>query len=156
MKRGELESLLRAACPDATEAEDQCWKLTVSGVPMMCFSNESKDRMRLIASVAFLADVADDRLPQLLRANFNGDACYAIHEDLLCAVFLHSLSGLTETDLLSGLRQVAERVQSFGTSYSSGTMRFQWPRPMPDAPGGVRRRTVEAVQRSLRRPDHEE
>lgn len=103
------------------------WRLTVGGRPLLAVTDEHADRMRVMAFVTLVASVpAEDRL-RMLQANFDSalDARYAIGHGTLWSVFLHPLGSLTEEDLLSGISQVGSLVDTYGTSFSSGTLRFQ-------------------------------
>ncbi len=84
-------------------------------------------------------------------SGFHSDGRNAIYGDTVYAVFVHSLSGLVALDLRAALRQLAELAESYGTDYSLTPLRFQWPRPNPEDAqrGGVRRRTEDAVKRSV-------
>lgn len=146
MTRGDLEAFLRNETQGLT-TDSEAWHFAFDKVAMQAFVSEPKDRMRVMAMVALLNGIKPEHVEPILRTNFNGDARYGLQDGVLWAVYMHSLSGLRESDLISGLHQVASLTQSFGSSFSSGPMRFQWPRP--GEPPGIRRRTLETVQESL-------
>ncbi len=149
MKANEIEAFLHEET-ERVKTEGQAWAFVSSGVPMQAFTNEAKDRMRVMAMVALIEEVQIEQIEPILRINFHSDARYGLQEGILWAIFMHSLSGLRRSDLINGLRQVAKLVSSYGNSFSSGPMRFQWPRPAKGE--GIRRRTVETVQAALGDP----
>ncbi len=46
---------------------------------------------------------------------------------MVCAAYIHPLSPLRPEEVYSALRQVAELVKTFGTTYSSGELVFRAP-----------------------------
>jgi len=151
VKRLELEDFLTAAAETIRPLTEEGWTMESHGVPMQAYVNVAKDRMRIMATLGELDELDLGRAHHLLRGGFHTDARYAIYGDTVYAIFVHSLSSLCESDLRVGLRQVAELAQAYGTDYTSSPMRFQWPRPNPEDAqrGGVRRRTEDAVKRSV-------
>jgi hypothetical protein len=151
VNRQELEDFLKGASDSFRVLTEEAWACEVQDVPVHAYLNVAKDRMRLMATVSLVDDVPPERALHLLRSGFHSDARYGIYGDTLYAVFVHSLSSLCDSDLRLGLRQVTELAQSFGTDYSRGLLRFQWPRPNPEESqrGGVRRRTEDAVRKSV-------
>ena len=151
MNRQELEDYLKEASTSFRHLTEEAWALEMQGVPLQAYLNVAKDRMRLMAAVSMGDDVPPARALHLLRTGFHSDARYGIYGDTLYAVFVHSLSSLCKSDLRVGLGQVTELALSFGTDYSGGLMQFQWPRPSPEDAqrGGVRRRTEDAVRKSV-------
>jgi len=94
---------------------------------MMVFTSESHNRMRIMAMVGDENLVKKADLPFLMEVNFDRalDARYALLQGKLCAVYLHPLDTLTNTELTSALMQVANLVKTYGTTYSSSTLQFQ-------------------------------
>jgi len=150
MTKEEFEQLIAEDATFHERVQDEQWVIVTYGVEMRVFTNKGKDRMRIMAPVAFNEKASEEHLRRALSSNFHSDARYGLREDKLYALFIHALSSLHETDLRSAIRQVAELVRSFGTTYSGGLLRFQWPRPEPES-GGMRRRSVEQVQESNKR-----
>ncbi|MBW2453878.1 MAG: hypothetical protein JRI68_05190, partial [Deltaproteobacteria bacterium] len=151
MNRQELEDFLEASGETVRPLTEEAWTLEAHGVPLQAYVNVAKDRVRVMAALGSVDDLEPGRALHLLRSCFHTDARYAIYGDAVYAVFVHSLSSVCESDLRTGLRQVAELAESYGTDYSRSPMRFQWPRPSPEDAqrGGVRRRTEDAVKRSV-------
>ncbi|MEQ9317879.1 MAG: hypothetical protein RIF41_01930 [Polyangiaceae bacterium] len=150
MTKTELETILSSESSRFRAHDDARWSFVAHGVPMQAFCSEAKDRMRVMAAVCYLEDVTEEQLRLLLRGSFHADARYAIHETTVFAAYLHPLGRLSETELRDGIRQVASMARTFGTRFAAGGMSFQWPRPAPEG-SGIRRRTVEAVQKQLER-----
>lgn len=142
--------VLEGATEAVFERGDERWTVVHHGLHMSCFTNVAKDRMRLMAPVAYERDLSPARIRRALEVNFHRDARYGLMENILYAAFLHPLSSLTPSHLLRGLRDVSQLTHAFDDAAlrSGATMRFEWPRPTSSG-GGIRRRTEEAVQRSL-------
>ena len=49
---------------------------------------------------------------------------YAIADELVWSVFIHSLDTLQQEELISGIAQVVTAAETFGTSFTSGAMVF--------------------------------
>jgi hypothetical protein len=96
------------------------------GVTMLCISDVTYDRMRLVAPIAKREDVEPLQLEIMLSANYHTslDARYALSEGIVYAAFLHPLSTLDPADLESAIRQVAALARNFGSSYSSDELIF--------------------------------
>lgn len=92
----------------------------------MLFYDERADRMRIISPIA-PASIADgDILARMLQANFDAvlDSRYALANNVIWAVFVHSLSSLTEENFISGIAQTYTAAETFGSSYTSGAVVF--------------------------------
>jgi hypothetical protein len=155
MNKRELHKALKSAADEVRPSGAEMWQVRAHNVLMQLFISIAKDRLRLVASVTSVDELDEEKLRRILEASFHGDARYASMGEHVYAVFLHRLSSLTQTELTDALAQVALLVKTFGSTYSCTSLRFEWPRPEPlnlqGAGGGVRRRTVEAVQESLGR-----
>ncbi|MEM6577256.1 MAG: hypothetical protein AAF678_02075, partial [Pseudomonadota bacterium] len=71
-------------------------------------------------------DLSAEELTRMMQANFDTalDARYAIARDTVWATFIHPLRPLEKDQLISGLGQVVNLAQSYGTLYSGGAMSF--------------------------------
>ena len=121
----DLEEVLRDAA-EQIEGEDGAWELVIDGVRMACLTDLDFDRMRVIAPIVEDDEITDAQRREMLEANFHTalDARYATSEGVLYAAFIHPLSPLTEDELRSALEQIVNLVDSFGTTYSGGTLVF--------------------------------
>ncbi|MCX4242172.1 type III secretion system chaperone [Paraliomyxa miuraensis] len=131
----DLERVLREAA-DEIEGEDGRWQLRLDDVALACMVDVHYDRMRLIAPIAELDEVSDDVRDACLEANFHTtlDARYATSDGVLYAAFIHPLSSLDAELAESALQQVANLVETFGTTFSSGALVFGLP---PRGHGGA-------------------
>lgn len=103
-----------------------CWEFTAFGRRLICVTDESHDRMRIMTPIVEDRGISHDRLLECMKANFDRalDARYCISDDTLWAAFIHPLSSLESCLFKSGCSQVAELARNYGTSFSSGVLRF--------------------------------
>lgn len=120
-----LDTIIRAVDPEA-QSNGSLWQLTVNEVQVLIVTDESADRMRAMTPVAKTEDLTPEDLNRILQANFDTalDARYAIAKDLLWAAFIHPLKPLEKDEFISGLGQVVNLAQSYGTLYSSGALHY--------------------------------
>ena len=125
MDLAELEALVNAIGDDV-DGEDGAWQFDLEGVRMACLTDTHFDRIRVIAPIVDEAEMTEEQLHAVLEANFHTalDARYATSDGILYAAFLHPLTPLTEDELRSAIDQVVSLVQTFGTTYSGGTLVF--------------------------------
>lgn len=131
----QLEQVLRETA-DEIEGEDGRWQLRLGEVALACMTDLRFDRMRIIAPIAEIEEVSEEIREACLEANFHTalDARYATSDGVLYAAFIHPLSPLDEDLTESAIRQVANLVETFGTTFSSGALVFGVP---PRGHGGV-------------------
>jgi hypothetical protein len=100
---------------------------------MALLTSVPHDRMRIVAPIGPEAQLTDQQRKRILEANFHSalDVRYATSNGLVYAAYIHPLSPLRREEIQSALRQVAEPVKTFGTTYSSGELSFGQPR-QPD------------------------
>ena len=98
----------------------------IDGTRLICVSDASADRMRIIAPIAPLSETEGEQIMLAMAANFHSvlDARYAIGSGIVYAAYLHPLSSLTAEELKAAVAQVAVAQQTFGTDYSSGVLVF--------------------------------
>ena len=120
-----LGDLLQSESSDLQGGNGQ-WQMTIEGQTVIVVADASNNRMRIIAPVVSTRSLSSEQIQAMLVANFHSalDARYAVSNGNVVSVFLHPLSTLQETDLRSGLRQVATLADTFGSSYSSGGLGF--------------------------------
>lgn len=131
----ELERVLRDAA-DEMEGEEGRWQLRLGEVALACMADVRFDRMRIIAPIAELEEVNEEIRDACLEANFHTalDARYATSDGVLYAAFIHPLTSLDAELVESALHQVASLVETFGTTFSSGSLVFGVP---PRGQGGA-------------------
>ena len=102
------------------------WEFTAHGRRLYCITDESHNRMRVMVSIVDSGQLTPDMLQTCMEANFDRalDARYCLNEDTLWAAFIHPLRSLDADLFRSACRQVATLAENFGTSYSSGELRF--------------------------------
>ncbi|PKQ11949.1 MAG: hypothetical protein CVT70_11845 [Alphaproteobacteria bacterium HGW-Alphaproteobacteria-1] len=120
-----LDAILRALDPEV-QTNGTMWQLTVKGVIVLIVTDETADRMRAITAVRKAEDVSPEELTRLMQANFDSalDARYAIANELLWSAFIHPLKPLEKNQLISGIGQVVNLAQSYGTLYSGGALQY--------------------------------
>lgn len=120
-----LDAIIRALDPEA-QRRGAVWQLTIDDVQVLVVTDESADRMRAITPVARSADVTPEQMTRMMQANFDSalDARYAIAKEILWSAYIHPLAALEKDQLISGVGQVVNLAQSFGTLYSSGGLLY--------------------------------
>ena len=120
-----LETLLTQQV-DSIKGISGRWEITYKTLPMMVVTDETNDRMRIIAPIVSVDQLDKEVLLDCLSANFHSalDVKYAISNDILWCVFIHPLSPLTELELQSAIEQVYYGTATFGSTYSSTPLLF--------------------------------
>ena len=126
MTQERLEAALRELDPEATGGAGAV-QFTFGGVEIACISDPTHDRMRFVAPVKAAAELTPAQVSAILQANYHTalDDRYALSQGVVYSAFLHPLSPLTEAQIASAVRQVANLVITFGTIYSSGELQFR-------------------------------
>lgn len=120
-----LDTWIRSLDPDA-EGQPGAWQFRSGNRTLVCFTDESNNRMRIMTPVAE-ADLTDtEEMVRCLGANFDRalDARYCLYDGKLWSAFLHPLKNLDEKLFQSAVRQVATLADNHGSSYSSGELIF--------------------------------
>jgi hypothetical protein len=125
MTNARLEEILRRLEP-ALKGGNGRWQMMREGIPVMVMTDESHNRMRIIAPAGEVKQVDPEVLMKMMEANFVAalDARYTVFNGIVWAAFIHPLDSLIERDLVSGLKQVTTLVKTTGTSYSSSELHF--------------------------------
>jgi hypothetical protein len=125
MCNASLDTIIREM---GTKIEGQLgfWQFVAFGIPLICITDESHDRMRLMTPIADVGNVDDELIRACMEANYDRalDARYCINDDTVWGAFMHPLSLLQADQFGSACRQVAELSKNFGTTFSSGELRF--------------------------------
>jgi hypothetical protein len=102
------------------------WQVTYQELPMMIITDETNDRMRIIAPIVDIDKLDKEVLLDCLVANYHTalDVKYAVSNDVMWSVFIHPLSPLTEGELKNAIEQVYFAVATFGGSYTSTQLLF--------------------------------
>lgn len=125
MTNARLERILKTM-ESSTKGGNGRWEMVRDRIPVLILTDESHNRMRVIAAAAEVKEVDQQILMTMMEANFARalDARYAIFQGIVWAAFIHPLDSLRERDFVSGLQQVVTLVKTAGTTYSSSDLRF--------------------------------
>lgn len=110
------------------------WRGLREEIQVYVFSDDTHDRMRVMAPVGELQELDPQILQVLLQANYDRalDARYALRGDEIWAVAVHPLATLAPDDFASFIDQVVKLVQNTGSTYASSDLLF---RSAPDGDG---------------------
>jgi hypothetical protein len=112
------------------QGESGFWRGMREDVLVYVFSDDTHDRMRIMAPVGELREAEPKVLQLLLNANYDRalDAHYAMRGLELWTVAVHPLATLAPDDFASYIDQVVTLVKNTGSTYASGDLVFQAPR----------------------------
>lgn len=135
MDNQQLEELLTLHA-DSIQGQSGRWQLLVKEMPMVVLTDETNDRMRIIAPIIESSKLDEGLLLDCLTANFHSalDVKYAISDGLLWSVYVHPLSPLTEMEVESAVNQVYAAAVTFGTTFSSTPLLFGGNQPAETVP----------------------
>ncbi len=93
----------------------------LDGVHIYLITDESANRMRLMAGVIEQSKLKQQDLVKLMEANFDRalDAKYALSNGVLWSVFAHPLRELEKEQVVDALYQVKNLVNNYGSTYTS-------------------------------------
>ena len=102
------------------------WRGMRDEVQLFVLSDDSHDRMRIMAPIGELEEVESDLLQVLLQANYDRalDAHYAMRGKEVWSVSVHPLATLAPDDFASFLDQVVRLVKNTGSSFASSDLMF--------------------------------
>lgn len=126
MTNQRLDELINRIGADI-ESSPGYWKFTVADAVVTVITDAKADRMRILLPIAEREGLSEAQLQRILQANFDSalDARYALAKNILWSTFIHPLAALQEAQFLSGVGQVINLAESFGSSYSSGALIFR-------------------------------
>ncbi|WP_235015802.1 hypothetical protein [Aquimarina sp. AU58] len=102
------------------------WKFIYKDTPMLCVTDETNNRMRIISPITASDRLDKDILLDAMTANFHSalDVKYAITNKILWSVYIHPLKELTNEQVNSAISQVYYAAKTFGTTFSSTELIF--------------------------------
>lgn len=102
------------------------WMFQAGRFPCLIQTQESANRMRIVAFIADASRLDREELVRLMEANYHSalDARYALTDDKLVSVFLHPFAELSHTQFVLGLYQTISCAETCGSTYTGGTMVF--------------------------------
>ncbi|TRX47145.1 hypothetical protein FNH22_30465 [Fulvivirga sp. M361] len=103
------------------EEQNNMVEYELDGVHIYLVTDESANRMRLMAGVVEQSKIEADEMVTLMQANFDKalDAKYALSKGVLWSVFAHPLKELEKEQIVDALYQVKNLVNNYGTTYTS-------------------------------------
>jgi hypothetical protein len=121
-----LEQILKTLEPSIKGKKGR-WQFARDGIPLMVLTDESGNRMRIVAPITGTVDATLYTLLRMMEANFVTalDARYALFQGMIWVTYVHPLDSLRERDFLAGLQQVITLVKTTGTTYSSSELEFR-------------------------------
>jgi len=121
----QLDEIIQVLDPEA-QSDGRIWQFQIAGVPILIITDPEADRMRAIAPVREAADIPLEQLTRMMQANFDSalDARYAIAQGTVWSAYIHPLGALEKNQLISGLGQMVNLTQSYGTLYSGGALQY--------------------------------
>ncbi len=108
------------------EGGDGFWRGMREDVQIFVLSDDSHDRMRIMAPIGELRELEARVLQMLLEANYDRalDAKYALRGKEVWSVSVHPLATLAPDDFASFLDQVVRLVKNTGSTYASSDLVF--------------------------------
>ena len=105
------------------------WQLIRDGIQLMVLTDESGNRVRIVAPITGTPDATLYTLLRMMEANFFTamDARYALFKGMIWVTYIHPLDSLHERDFVAALQQVITLVKTTGTTYSSSELEFRSP-----------------------------
>lgn len=123
MNQVSMERIVKGMAQSA-KGENGFVEFSYSNITLYLISDVEHDRMRIITPVADYNQLTRRHLDAALESNFHKslDARYAASEGVLYSAYMHRLSELSESQLISAVAQVANLARTFGDEYSSGSL----------------------------------
>ncbi|WP_241461388.1 hypothetical protein [Aquimarina macrocephali] len=115
------------------------WKFIYKETPMLCVTDKTNNRMRIISPITSSDNLDKDLLLDAMTANFHSalDVKYAITNKILWSVYIHPLKELTEEQVNSAISQVYYAARTFGSTFSSTELIF--------GAGNTKKKSKEAI-----------
>lgn len=125
MTNDDLEKIFYVVS-DSLRGEPGNWQFMLKGRIMICISDESNNRMRIMSPIIAQNKLEYPDMLKLMEANFHTalDVKYAISEHLLWAVYIHPLEELQQNEVISAIQQVFTAAETYGSTYSSTGLVF--------------------------------
>ncbi len=120
-----LDRIIRTLDPEA-HSNGAVWQMVINDTVVIIVTDVQANRMRAISPIREAAEITPEDLTRMMQANFDAalDARYAIAQKTLWAAYIHPLAPLEKNEFISGLGQVVNLAQTYGTLYSGGAMQY--------------------------------
>lgn len=125
MDNDQLDEVIRSVS-DTIQGGKGNWQFIINGLPIICLTDETNNRMRFVTPIQHMDDVTEEQLQDCMEANFHTalDVRYAISDDILWVAYIHPLRELQPEQAIDAIAQVYNAALTFGTSYSSTYLNF--------------------------------
>ncbi len=125
MDNDKLEKIIYVMS-DSVVGTNGMWEMQIKGMPMMCITDQTNNRMRIIAPVKEAKDVTEEEMKAAMEANFHTalDVRYAVSNDIMWVAYIHPLKELTKDQVINAISQVYNATLTFGTLYTSTELSF--------------------------------
>jgi len=125
MDNDRLEEILTEVS-DSLSGQPGSWQLMIGEVFMLCITDQTNNRMRIISPIVEVDQVTDEQMGKAMEANFHSalDVRYAISDGIMWAAFIHPLRELRVSQTLDALSQVYSAAATFGDTYASTFLTF--------------------------------
>lgn len=102
------------------------WHFHVGPFPVRIQTQESANRMRIVAYIAEADRISHDDFVRMMEANSHSalDARYALDNGYIVSLFLHPFRELNLQQFVLGFYQVISCAETHGTDYSGGTLSY--------------------------------
>ena len=126
MTNNSLDKIIRRIAKDI-EGGEGFWRFHIQKTPVVVITDEKANRIRIMTPIIDAEKLDARLLRRLMQANFDSalDARYSIAKRVLWGTFLHPLQSLGGREFLSGLGQVVNLANTYGSTYSSGAIIFR-------------------------------
>ena len=125
MDNQQLEKIIFVMA-DTMRGQNGQWEFVVNQVPMLCFTDQTHNRMRIISPIKEAKDVSYEEREKCLEANFHSalDVRYAMAEGYMWSAFIHPLGELTKDQVIDAIKQVYAAAVTYGSIYTSTDLNF--------------------------------
>jgi len=121
-----MDEIIRRIAKDI-EGGQGFWRFHIQNKQIIVITDDKADRMRIMTPIIEAEKLDSAQLLRLMQANFDSalDARYSIAKNVLWGTFLHPFQSLGDREFLSGLGQVVNLANTYGSTYSSGAIIFR-------------------------------
>ena len=125
MDNDQLNEIIYAVA-DTAVGEDGIWEFIIGDMLLMCITDKTNNRMRIIAPIKGYAELTPEEMHLAMEANFHSalDVRYALSEGMIWVAFIHPLQELTKEQTMDAISQVYSAAETFGDSYTSTDLSF--------------------------------
>ncbi len=125
MDNDKMEKILYVIS-DSLQGQSGLWQFSVNTISMMCITDQSHNRMRIISPIKEVKEATEKELQAAMEANFHTalDVRYAVSDGLVWVAFIHPLKELSKEQVMSAISQVYNAAMTFGSTFSSTELAF--------------------------------